>query len=308
MTLHSLFPEENPFTHIKARQIFLCYFLVTIVLIVLVYSLIYSFLYYYNYLFDIDYQRIIQDPIIPSLIFLLILGLANTWVVRKLKLIQIQPKAIIGRLPIHFNWLPIIGIVLTRRVFSFGAFLVLYYPISFIFPSLIENYFSGNSFNFAESQSFSPVFDYIFHEAALLTSSLNEVFILEGIVLHIWAAKGGIKSALIMLSIVYLIQNPVNFIGGISLCLMLSFLYIKTKTLIVPIVASFLNQIVGSALFEVISLSNNPLENFRSQFGIGIFCLAISTPLLIWLLYKNRIRPNEQMPYFANLQQLRSNE
>jgi hypothetical protein len=134
MTLHSLFPEENPFTHLKARQIFLFYFLVSIVLIVLVYSLIYSFLYYLSYIFfDIDYhdyQRIVQDPIIPSLILLLMQGLVTTWVVRKLKLIQIQPKAIIGRLPIHFNWLPIIGIVLTRKVFSFGVVLVLYYPLS----------------------------------------------------------------------------------------------------------------------------------------------------------------------------------
>jgi hypothetical protein len=235
-------------------------------------------------------------------------GLVTTWVVRKLKLIQIQPKAIIGRLPIHFNWLPIIGIVLTRKVFSFGVVLVLYYPLSFIFPSWIENYFSNNPFNFAGSQSFSPVLAYIFDVAASLTRSLTEVFILEGIVLHIWAAKRGIKLALIMLSVFYLIYYPSNFIGGISLCLMLSFLYIKTKTLIVPIVASFINAIVGSALFKVMSLSNNPLENFRSLFGIGIFCLAISTPLLIWLLYKNRIQPNEQMPYFANLRQLRSNE
>jgi hypothetical protein len=107
--------------------------------------------------------------------------------------------------------------------------------------------------------------------------------------------------------IVYSIGSPQFFIAGISFCLMSSIIYIKTKTLIVPIVVELTIRIVN-LLFLVIPLGENSVENFRSQFGIGIFCLAISTPLLIWLLYKNRIRPNEQMPYFANLQQLRSNE
>jgi hypothetical protein len=72
------------------------------------------------------------------------------------------------------------------------------------------------------------------------------------------------------------------------------------RSLIVPIVAQLINDLINLTLFLLTFSVENPLEQFRSQLGIGVFCVAVSSPLLIWLLFKNWIRPNEQLPYFAN--------
>ncbi len=305
MTLHSSSSEENPFNYLKARDIFLCYFLVILGSLSLLFFGIF-FLVFLNYIPGYDYRNFPLEPIIPHLIVQVDLGLTAILILRKLKLVQIQPQAILGKLPRHFNWWQFIGIVLARYTFSFGSWLVLNYLFSLIFPSWIESRLSNDILSHA-SRSFSPFFYDLLLVTEALARAVVGVFLLQGVILHIWSAKRGIKSALIMLSIVYLVIYNTNFIGGISLCLMLAIMYIKTKNLIILIVADVITKIVNALLFPTL-FRENPLENLRSQFGIGIFCLAISTPLLIWLLYKNRIRPNEQMPYFANLQQLRSNE
>jgi uncharacterized protein len=305
MTLHSSFSEENPFNYLKARDIFLCYFLVFIgSAILLFFGVFFGII--LNYIPGYNYRNFPLEPIIPPLIIQVNLGLTAILILRKLKLVQIHPQAILGKFTRYFKWWKFIGIVLARYTFSFGSFLVLHHLLSFIFPSWIESRLSNDILSHA-SQSFSPFFYYLLLVTEGLVESVVGVFLLQGVLLHIWSAKRGIKSALIMLSIVYLVIYNINCIGGISLCLMLAIMYIKTKTLIIPIVADVINKIVNPLLFTTL-FGENPLESLHSLFGIGIFCLAISTPLLIWLVYKNRIRPNEQTPYFANLQQLRSNE
>jgi hypothetical protein len=134
----------------------------------------------------------------------------------------------------------------------------------------------------------------------LLVTPIAEAFLFQGVVLHRWSAKWGVKPAIITLSLLYSILYSSNFLGGFSLGLMQTLFYIKSKTLLVPIVARIINNAIIFVIFFLTISVESSVETFRSQLGIGVVCLASSTPLLIWLLYKNRIRPGEKLPYFAN--------
>lgn len=290
MALDNEFSEENPFQYIKLRQILLCLVLIVTGLstqIVLIYLATGQ-----------DYKTI--DPVLLLFLSSLSIGLTIAWTLRRLKLIEVNPNRIIGKLPNSYRWLPIIGIVIARVIFSLGIFRVTYYPLSFIFPAWLEKTLSDSFLNDA-AKSFSPtLFVVLSIINALLVSPIFDVFIFQGIVLHRWAAKWGVRRAVISLSLLYSILNSYNFLGGLSLGLMQNLLYIKSRTLIVPIICRVINNALGLLVFFITLSVENSLEQFRSELKIAIFGVAISTPLLIWVLYKNRIRANEQLPYFAN--------
>jgi hypothetical protein len=128
----SRFPEENPFYRIKVRQIFLCVFLlafgIAIQLIII------------SSLFKLDYK----DPIFDTLYQILILILAGAWLLRQCKLVGINLKQLIGKLPRNYQWLPLVGLVIARVLFSKSVFRLSYYPLSFIAPSFIEYILNEN--------------------------------------------------------------------------------------------------------------------------------------------------------------------
>jgi len=290
---NSLFSEENPFLNIKIRYILLCWFLALTGLSVQVVAICLAT--------GCNAKTI--DPIILLLITEFAYGLTIAWIIRQLKLSQIKVEHIIGKLSIHYHWLPIIGIVIARIVFSGGILRVFYYPLSFIFPSWIEEILSDD-FLANASKSYSPAFFYfmLFFNNWIFWS-IVEVFIFQGIILHRWAAKWGVKPAVILVSLVYSLLYSSNFLGGFSLGLMQTMFYIRFKNLIVPLVTRIINNVISFLLFFITLSGANKLEQVRSQLGIGVACLALLTPLLIWFLYKNRMLLNEPLPYFVNAKQ-----
>lgn len=289
MTLPSVFSEENPFNYIKVRQIFFCLFLVSLALGIQLFAI--------SQATGRDSRN--PDPILVILLWDIAFGFTLAWIVRQFKLVHINTKQIVGKLPSHYPWLPIVGIVIARSVFSFGIFRVAYYPLSFIFPSWLEKILVDNFMTDA-SECFSPIFYYFLNIISnFIIMPVVESFIFLGIILHRWSAKWGVRPAIIIICLFYSILST-NFLGGFSFALMNIMLYIKSRTLIVPSVACIINNAIGLVLFFMTFSVENSLEQFRSQLGIGVFCVALSTPMLLWILYKNRIRPNEQLPYFAN--------
>lgn len=290
MALDNDFSEENPFQHIKLRQVILCWVLIVTGLstqIVVIYLVT-------------GHEPKTIDPVFLILLSILSIGLTIAWTFRRLKLIEINPNRIIGKLPNSYRWLPIIGIVIARLIFSLGIFRVTYYPLSFIFPAWLEKNLSS-SFLDEAAKSFSPTLAVVLSIInGLLVSPIFDAFIFQGIVLHRWAAKWGVRRAVISLSLLYSIFYSYNVLGGLTLGLMQNLLYIKSKTLIVPIICRVINNALNLIIFFLTFSVGNSLEQFRSELKIGIFGVAISAPLLIWVLYKNRIRANEQLPYFVN--------
>ena len=92
------------------------------------------------------------------------------------------------------------------------------------------------------------------------------------------------------------------FIFGYAMCV----LYLQTKTLYVPILAHALNNFIAGipGLFDAISGSEPTaaltLADLRSEWLLGVVCLALSIPWLIVYFRNKRISNTFALPYEAN--------
>lgn len=301
MTLYNIsLPQGNPFHLIKVRHIFLCIFLlsvgITFQLSIIIYTL------------GLD----LEDPIFLSLSSILVSILTSAWLLRQCKLVGINLKQLIGKVPSNYQWLPLVGLVIARVLFSKGVFRLSYYPLSFIAPSLIEDILNDNINNnifILASKTFSPALYYLLKSLYLLVLiPLFETFIFQGIFLHRWAAKWGSRKAILALCLLTGVTFYTNVLGGISLVLVYTLLYIKSRTLIVPFIAYILQLLIYRFwdlfdFFFTISSSTKTvsvLEQFRSEWRVGVFFFVLSAPWIVHFIYKNWPRPNEPLPYFAN--------
>jgi len=259
-------------------------------------------------IFKFDYK----EPIFHFLLAILILILAGAWLLRQCRLVGINLKQLIGKVQSNYQWLPLLGLAIARVLFSIGVFRLSYYPLSFIAPSFIEDILNDNINNdifILASKTFSPALYYLLNSLYLLVViPLFETFVFQGIFLHRWAAKWGSRKAILALCILYGISGYNNVIGAISFILIYTPLYIKTRTLIVLIVARILETIIYVFwdlfyFFFTISSSTKTvtvLEQFRSEWRVGVFFFVWSAPWIVHFIYKNWPRPNEPLPYFAN--------
>ena len=290
-------PEENPFYRIKVRHVFAYWILIAVGIGIQV-----------SIIMEIFFASTIED-IDPNLsilleIFISLLTVALLW--RHCNLVGINLKQVIGKIPNNYQWLPLIGLVIARVLFSRGIVRIFYYPVSFIAPSFIEKNLDYNIFS-KVSETFAPALYYLLGGINFfIVDPLFMIFIFLGIALHRWTAKWGIRPAILAICLLFGVGSSPNVLGGISQVLIYTLLYIKTRTLIIPIIAWMLDRTLLFLIDEGFRIYRSTtglsaLEQFRSEWPLGVFFLVLSAPWLVRFIYKNWPRPNKQLPYFANV-------
>lgn len=296
MSLSNLkFPEENPFYRIKVRQIFLYFVFVTVGIAIQlgIISSIFKFK-----LDDID-------PVFNNLLYILIEILTGALLLRQCNLVGINIKQLVGKIPSHYSWLSLVGLVIARVLFSRGVFRLSYYPVSLIAPSFVEGFLNDSSFSDVSKTFAPPLYYLLIIVSTCVVNPIFSIFVFQGIVLHRWTAKWGIITAILALCLLFGVRSYINVLGGISRVLIYTLLYIKTRTLIVPSIALMLDIALLLIIDEgfIIYRSTrgiSALEQFRNEWKLGVFFLVLSAPWIIHFIYKNWPRPNQQLPYFAN--------
>jgi membrane protease YdiL (CAAX protease family) len=84
---------------------------------------------------------------------------------------------------------------------------------------------------------------------------------------------------------------------------MMGLLYLKTRTLLIPIACHAFNNAlaVGMAALPASESSNGlTLEQLRQSWWVGIVLLVISLPWLIRFIRKNYPRRDAPIPYLVN--------
>ena len=304
MTLTNIrFPEDNPFARIKVRHIFGWYLLLGIGI--------------YFQMGMIGYTRGISfdgktplDPFVDKIAqtYLSILILALVW--RQCRLAGIEIKYLVGKVPPHYQWLPLVGLAIAHLFFSIGLFRIFYYPLSFIVPSFVEQILTSsknNSILITASKTFDPGLYYLI--LAINRCAIEPIlnaFIFIAIMLHRWAVKWGNIPAIIALCLFFSVSSfSPYFINNIIAILIYVILYAKTRSLFVLIIFMALENIIRTSwnlsyttFFE--NQTGNILDVFRSQIQLGVLFFALSAPWVIGFIYKNWSVLKGPLPYFAN--------
>ncbi len=126
--------------------------------------------------------------------------------------------------------------------------------------------------------------------------------------LHRWASKWGIQTAVVVSGLLFGMLHA-NVLGLTFFGIVMGVLYIKTRTLIVPIACHAFNNLlaVGMGLLsggsKTTTSTVNLLEQLRSSWWVGVVLMLISLPLLVRFLYRNWPRKDALIPYSINSSQ-----
>ncbi|NET56267.1 MAG: CPBP family intramembrane metalloprotease [Symploca sp. SIO2E6] len=284
--------SQNPFINFKARSLVLWAILISIAL---------------GFLLGVVSSLSSlnpNDPIFALVVYDLTFILLCLWAIKRLSRLQINIDYIIGKIPRNYRWLPTIGIVITILLFSLGSGQLLLYLLSFFAPNWVESIINEEIF-LSGADNFATVLNNVLAFITIVVvAPVTEELLFRGILLHRWAAKWGIRPALLVTSLLFGILHT-NVVGLSVFGLMMALLYIKTRTLIVPIVCHALNNLaaVGLGLIPNDTSTTDMLEQLHSEWWVGIIFVVLSAPLLISFISKNWPRPTFPLPYFSNGEQ-----
>ena len=249
----------------------------------------------------------VNNQVVVLVLYILIFGLLCLWIFADFNRLGINLRYVVGILPSNYKWLPTVGLVVLVIVFSLSAYLVSFSLLSWFAPSLIEELLRQIASN-ASAHSSAPLLDNLLSAIAIIVvAPIAEEFIFRGVILQRWATKWGIRTALIVSSVLFGILHA-NFLGLSMFGFVMGVLYIKTRTLIVPIACHGLNNLLAltAGFFSnqpqtTSSLAN--LEQLRSGWWVGVLLMLISLPGLIRFLSRNWPRQNAPTPYLINASQ-----
>jgi hypothetical protein len=181
--------------------------------------------------------------------------------------------------------------------------------ISLIAPSFLESLLKSDTADQAKFSSVPILYNCLIVFSRLLVAPITEEFLFRGVLLHRWATKWGITPAILSSSILFgCVHANVNPFGLSILGLVMALLYLKTRTLIVPMIAHFMNNsIVTFVQFLSMNFSRAPTNSANHHswvdLWVGLLFIVLSAPFLVRFIYKKWPNQRISLPYFANASQ-----
>jgi len=284
---------NNPFKSIKFRDLVLRF---------IISSLLISFILIFLQASS-SFKLNQQDSIIT--IYIIQFVLLCLWSVKDFGRLKAKLKYVVGDFPQNYNWLWLLWLVPVTIIFSLSAFIVLFYLLSLAAPDFVEQLLRSVADTPTVENSNSFASNLLVSIAFCLVAPITEEFLFRGIILQRWATKWGISAGLLSSSLLFGFMHPQNPIGLSLLGIILGVLYIKTRSLIVPIAFHALNNIlaVSTQLLPGDSSNSQPaesLQNLINYWSFGLLMMAISLPFLLRFIWKNWPRKNTIIPYLSN--------
>jgi len=245
-----------------------------------------------------------KEPIVIPIFYTLFFGLLSLWELRQFNHFHISLKRLIGRPPREYRWLPTIGLVIMILLFSLSTFTLSFYLLSFAAPQFVNTFLQSTETQLNPETDFPLLYHLLTIGATIIVAPITEEFIFRGVLLHRWAAKWGIQPALILSSLIFGALHLHNVIGLSMFGFVMGLLYIRSRSLLVPIASHAMNNLLATGLGYLPNNSTpdhvNALEQFRSTGWMGLVFLLLSAPWLFRFIRRSWPQPHTLTPYCAN--------
>ncbi|MFK4308065.1 membrane protease YdiL (CAAX protease family) [Bacillus sp. RC240] len=190
-----------------------------------------------------------------------------------------------------FNLVQVLYIAIMLCMFSYGYLILYMYSFAWITPDFIMNALH------------EPIIDstggYVFQfiRVVFIAPIVGE-FVFRGFLLQRFAAKWGTSIAMVVVALLFACLH-VDFLGAVVFSVVLSIVYIRTKSLLMPIAIHMLNNalVIGVSFLinkeEIMSFAD--FSNYTTFFpGLIIFITGLN--LVLIFLFVNRKYWNKEMP------------
>ncbi len=221
------------------------------------------------------------------------------WMVRQFRRHGVDFRRLLGRLPAGYNWFAMLGIWLATVAFSAGAALVIGYAVSIIAPDELPWLLKDQLIIFDFGNAAYPA---VFIGSFLIIGPTVEEVLYRGVLINRWGIKWGFNIAIIAPVVIFGFGDYLGMVGAFMVGMVAAILYIRTRTLLVPIAMHVLNKllvIIASLIFPRQGQleTATAVEAVQSTVLPGVILLLLATPVLVWYLRKNWPSRDDPLPY-----------
>ncbi len=230
------------------------------------------------------------------------------WVFYVCRKYQINFKRLIGPPPKTSSEWSQLALVIPLILFSLGAFWVFFLPLTYLAPSLVETLLNEDVLQVkTNSQAMNIV---IFVLTAIVAPIVEEV-IYRGILLHRFSVKWGLQRGVIIASVLFGVVH-FNLIGATAFGFVMSLLYLRSRTLLLPIACHVLNNglVTGYGILMANAQAEESYQTavaFREAYREPLICLFVSLPILLYYIRKHRKHFEFAPPYVDEQAEVENN-
>ena len=243
----------------------------------------------------IDPEDATTSEIASAIGFYAVLALWILWACRRT---GAGIRRLVGRVPDGYNWLPALGLLVVAGVFSLGSWYVTAYGLSLVAPGTVEGILDLSELGLGDSIVSGIMWTLI---AVVLAPVLEEV-LFRGILVNRWGVKWGVGTGIVASSVLFGVCHLIDTAGAAAFGLVAAVLYLRTRTLIVPIAFHAANNLVFT-LSEFLFPSEGPvdfaaeLREIEAMALPGLGMAAVTLPVLVWYLRRHWPGREEGIPY-----------
>lgn len=185
----------------------------------------------------------------------------------------------------HNDVKPALKLTVFLFLFSVALSYIIFFPLSYIFPRFVEVwYIEAYEIIFWDGHSFPVLSNILSFASVVLIAPVLEEIVFRGILFHRWAFKFNIVKAMLFSSILFGIVHP-EPIGATAFGVGMCVLYLRTRTLIIPMLCHSLNNLVSWMFDAGYKIINGPdyiytLVDFQNEWYWGIICAILC---IVWI-------------------------
>ncbi len=195
-------------------------------------------------------------------------------------------------------------LVTSLLLFSLGISSVVFYLLSLSFPSYVSQLLARNVLLSGSDSLYPQLYDRLMLFLLLFYSPLVEELIFRGILLQRWSLKWGLRWGIVASSVLFGILHLSNPIGLTLFGLVMGLLYVRTRSLWVPIACHSLNNLAAVGLDRVSRMTSggqtSTVADLQSLWWISLILVAVSAPFLVRFIWRSWPQPTDKIPYLIN--------
>lgn len=242
-----------------------------------------------------------EDPATEVAAFeIMFYGALALWVWRACRRSGAGVRRLVGRVPAGYNWLPVFGILVVTGLFSVGSWYASAYGMWRIAPGVLEGLIEPGPLT-PDGSIAEAVFVFV---AGVVLAPVVEEVIFRGILVNRLGVKWGVRTGIVVSSVLFGMLHMVDSVGATVFGLVAAVLYLRTRTLIVPIAFHAANNLVAM-LLEFVYPAEKPfdlaaeLQEIEAMALPGLGIAAVTLPVLVWYLRRHWPGRGAEIPYEA---------
>ena len=189
-------------------------------------------------------------------------------------------------------------------IVAIAATYVFYLPLSYVFPGFVKSWYLEDStimiWQRGDNYILANAINYL---TIVLVAPVLEEFFARGILLTRWTVKWGTTRAILASSVVFALLHT-NFLGAFCFACAMAILYIRTKSLFIPISLHIVNNLTAWIMESLTldtdaSISYETIAEFQESWMVGLITLVISIPCIILFWRRYIPKTDWRVPYLT---------